>query len=164
MQPEQIATWSEMVPMQPTAALVAGVDLVIVRWPDAESVSVLYGRCAHRGAHLADGYVRGENLVCGVHNWDYRYRTGVSEYHNDERLHRFHAWIEDDGVWVDGDEILLWVKDNPQPYNRDDYQGAYQDAHGTPDEPYVSEIRELAGRPHSDRPPRRRGCDGSGPP
>ncbi len=145
MQPEQIATWSELVPLQPAGALVAGVDLVIVRWPDAESVSVMYGRCQHRGAHLADGYVRGENLVCGLHNWDYRYRTGVSEYHNDERLHRFHAWIEADGVWVDSDEILLWARDNPQPYNRSDYQGAYQDPHGTPDEPHVREIRELAG-------------------
>jgi glutamate synthase domain-containing protein 2/nitrite reductase/ring-hydroxylating ferredoxin subunit len=145
MQPEQIATWSELVPLQPAAALVAGVDLVIVRWPDADSVSVMYGRCGHRSAHLADGYVRGENLVCGVHNWDYRYRTGVSEYHNDERLHRFHAWIEADAVWVDGDEILLWAEDNPQPYNRDEYQGAYQDPHGTPDEPHIREIRELAG-------------------
>ncbi len=145
MQPERIATWSDLVPLQPVAALVSGVDLVIVRWQGAASVSVLYGRCLHRGAHLADGYVRGENLVCGVHNWDYRYRTGVSEYHNDERLHRFHAWIEDDAVWVDGDEILLWAKDNPQPYDRGTYQGAYQDPHGTPDEPYVSSIRELAG-------------------
>ena len=32
----------------PAAALVADVDLVIVRYDD--SVSVLYGRCAHRGA------------------------------------------------------------------------------------------------------------------
>jgi len=144
MQPEQIATWSELVPLTPAAAYVAGVDLVIVRWEDADSVSVLYGRCAHRGAHLADGYVRGENLVCGVHNWDYRYRTGISEYHNDERLHRFHSWIEDDGVWVDGDEVLLWAKDNPQPYDRTVYQGAYQDPHGTPDEPHVNAIRELA--------------------
>ncbi len=145
MQPEQIAVWSELVPLQPAAALVGGVDLVIVRWPDAEAVSVLYGRCLHRGAHLADGYVRGGNLVCGVHNWDYRYTTGISEYHNNERLHRFHSWIEDDAVWVDGDEILLWAKDKPQPYDRAAYQGAYQDPHGTPDEPYVAEIRELAG-------------------
>ena len=145
MQPERIATWSELIPLEPTGALVAGVDLVIVRWEGTDSASVLYGRCLHRGAHLADGYVRGDNLVCGLHNWDYRYTTGISEYHNEERLHRFHSWIEDDALWVDSDEIMLWAKDNPQPYKRDDYQGAYQDPHGTPEEPYVSAIRELAG-------------------
>ena len=31
----------------------------------------------HRGALLADGYVDGRNLICGVHGWDYRYDTGV---------------------------------------------------------------------------------------
>ncbi len=144
MQPQRIATWSELPQLKPTSALVAGVDLVLVRWKDADAVSVLYGRCLHRGAYLADGAIRGENLICGVHNWDYRYRTGVSQYQNDERLHRFHSWVEDDGVWVDADEIGEWAKDNPQPYDRDAYQGAYQDPHGTPEEPFVRQIRQLA--------------------
>ena len=44
----------------PVHALVAGVDLVIVRFDD--TVVVLYGRCAHRGALMADGYIDGNNL------------------------------------------------------------------------------------------------------
>lgn len=144
MQPTRIARWSKLAPLTPQGALVEGVDLVLIRWEDAEAISVLYGRCLHRGAQLADGRIEGENLVCGLHGWDYRYRTGVSQYHNDERLHRFHSWIEDDGVWVDTDEILLWVNDNPQPYDRNAYQGAFQDPQGTPDEPHVKEIRRLA--------------------
>ena len=145
MQPERIATWSELTSAEPFGAFVAGVDLVVVRWPDADSASVLYGRCLHRGALLADGHVRGEDLVCGIHNWDYRFRTGVSAYENSERLHRFHSWIEDGALWVDADEVALWAKENPQPYHRDTYQGAYQDPHGTPVEPFVKHIRELAG-------------------
>jgi phenylpropionate dioxygenase-like ring-hydroxylating dioxygenase large terminal subunit len=45
--------------------LVANVDLVVIRWPDEQKVSVLYGRCQHRGALLADGYipVANENSV-----------------------------------------------------------------------------------------------------
>jgi glutamate synthase domain-containing protein 2 len=93
---------------------------------------------------LADGYIEGQNLVCGVHNWDYRYDTGVSEYNNEESLAKFSAWIEDDAVFVDEDEILAWKKKNPQPYKRDEYQGTYQDIHGTEAEPYVGYIRELA--------------------
>lgn len=33
---------------------------------------------------MADGFIDGPNLICGVHNWDYRYDTGISEYNNDE--------------------------------------------------------------------------------
>ena len=51
---------------------------------------------------MSDGYVDGDNLMCGVHMWDYRLDTGVSEYSNDEALMRFKAWVEDDGVWVTG--------------------------------------------------------------
>ena len=53
------------------------------------TVSVLYGRCAHRGALMSDGYVDGDNLMCGLHGWDYRLDTGISEYNNSETLPKF---------------------------------------------------------------------------
>ena len=140
----RIATFSELDPARPTGAMVANVDLVIVRWPDAEEVSVLYGRCLHRGALLADGEIRGEDLICGVHQWDYRFRTGVSAYSNTERLERFSHWIEHDGVFVDEHEIREWERCHPQPYDRGAYQGVWADPHGTPDEPYNPWIREMA--------------------
>ena len=138
----KIADLSELNDREPVYALVANVDLVVIRYDN--EVSVLYGRCHHRGALLADGYIDGENLICGVHYWDYRYDTGVSEYQNTEHLAKFNAWIEGDTVYVDEDEIREWERQNPQPYHRDEYQGNYQDIHGTPEEPYVSEIQELA--------------------
>ena len=45
-----ISDWDDLEPQTPAYALVADVDLVIIRWPDEEEVSVLYGRCLHRGA------------------------------------------------------------------------------------------------------------------
>ena len=137
-----VANWEELEDRKPAHALVAGVDLVIVRFDD--DVSVLYGRCAHRGALMADGFVDGDNLVCGLHHWDYRLDTGVSEYNNSETLHRFDAWVEDGRVLVDEDEIAAWAKDHPQPYDRSAYQGAFQDPTGTADEPHVKYIRKLA--------------------
>ena len=140
----KIATWSELEDRQPTYAIVGEVDLVVVRFDD--DVSVLYGRCLHRGALLADGHVDGPNLICGVHQWDYRLDTGVSEYQNEEALYRFDSWInpEEDAVFVDEDEILLWAEDNPQPYVRDAYLGLYADVHGAEEEPYNNYIRGLA--------------------
>jgi glutamate synthase domain-containing protein 2/nitrite reductase/ring-hydroxylating ferredoxin subunit len=129
----------------PVYARVEDVDLVVVRWQDEDGISVLYGRCMHRGSLLADGSVEGHNLICGTHRWDYRYKTGVSEYHHDERLMKFTAWIDDNAVWVDADEIAAWAVDHPQQWNLDAYQGLYQDPTGTPDEPYIRDIQELAG-------------------
>lgn len=88
-----LTEWDKLPDREPQHALVADVDLVIVRFDDR--VSVLYGRCAHRGALMADGFVSGDNLICGVHNWDYRMDTGISEYNNSETLPKFNAWVED---------------------------------------------------------------------
>jgi len=145
-----IAKWDTLEPAQPTYALVSNVDLVVIRYTQdkQERVSVLYGRCHHRGALMADGSVVGQNLICGVHGWDYRYDSGVSEYNNAEQLHRFNAWIEqfegELSVVVDADEIGDWEQKNPQPYQRDDYLGTYADIHGAPEEPHVNLIQELA--------------------
>jgi len=137
-----IAKWHELEDRQPAYALVADVDLVVVRFDD--TVSVLYGRCAHRGALMSDGHVDGDNLICGVHGWDYRLDTGVSEYNNSETLPAFKSWVDDGQVMVDEEEIEEWAKQHPQPYNRDAYQGLYQDPHGIPIEPHVKLIRKLA--------------------
>ena len=65
-----IKKWEELEDRIPEHAIVADVDLVVVRFD--ELVSVLYGRCAHRGALMSDGSVDGANLICGVDGWDYR--------------------------------------------------------------------------------------------
>ncbi len=140
----KVAVWSELEDRAPAYALVAGVDLVLVRWDDR--VSALYGRCLHRGALMADGHVSGANLICGLHGWDYRLDTGVSEYDNAEALPKFAVWVEeeDDAVYVDEAEIGAWADRNPQPYQRDRYLGLYADVHGTPDEPHTRHIQHLA--------------------
>jgi len=138
----KVAIYSELADRKPAHALAGDVDLVIIRFDD--QLSVLYGRCAHRGALMSDGYVDGDNLICGVHYWDYRLDSGISEYNNAEALHKFSSWIEDDKVLVDEDELAIWSRNNPQPYNRSTYQGVYQDHTGTADEPHVKLIRQLA--------------------
>jgi nitrite reductase/ring-hydroxylating ferredoxin subunit len=138
-----VAAWSDLADRMPAYALVGNVDLVVVR--RGEDVSVLYGRCLHRGALRADGFVDGENLICGLHNWDYRIETGISEYNNAEVLRKFSSWRVDGKVLVDADEINAWEKDHPQPFRRDVYQGLYADLHGDPAEPHVALIQGYAG-------------------
>ncbi|NNF90942.1 MAG: Rieske (2Fe-2S) protein, partial [Boseongicola sp.] len=88
-----VAKLDDLPDRKPKYALVGEVDLVVVRFDD--EVSVFYGRCLHRGALMADGFVSGKNLICGVHYWDYRLDSGVSEYANDEALPKFQSWIDD---------------------------------------------------------------------
>ncbi len=137
-----IYNWHELEDRKPAYALVSNTDLVIIRYD--ENVSVLYGRCLHRGALMADGHIDGDNIICGVHNWDYLYDTGISEYNNKEVLHKFTAVVEDGRVWVDGAEIEAYEKESPQIVNRDEYLGAYEATHPADEEPKTAEIHQLA--------------------
>ena len=138
-----IAKLDELADRAPAYALVGEVDLVVVSVDD--DVRVFYGRCLHRGALLSDGFVRGDNLICAVHDWDYRLDTGVSEYANSEALQKFTSWVEDGDVLVDADEINDWAEAHPQPFNRDAYLGLYADiSHGTPEEPHNNLIQGYA--------------------
>ncbi|MFC6873409.1 glutamate synthase-related protein [Halobellus marinus] len=147
--PERVATWSDLPDREPRHVRVADVDLVVVRYD--EEVSVLYGRCLHRGVLLGDGRVEGDNLICGVHGWDYRVDTGISEYDNSEVLATFTAWVDeaDDAVYVDAAEVAEWAEDNPQPYEEPDQadSAANPEFYGEPDEeaePYTHYIQKLA--------------------
>jgi glutamate synthase domain-containing protein 2 len=140
----RIADWNDLEPLSPAYALVANVDLVVIRWQHEERASVLYGRCLHRGALMSDGSIEGKDLICGVHQWDYSYETGVSSYNPEEKLHSFQSWIEDGAIWVNEEEIAAWEKENPQPYNRDEYQGLYTALHGGAEDPHYQYIQHLA--------------------
>ena len=118
-----IAKLSQTPDRMPQYALVGEVDLVVVRF--GNDISVFYGRCLHRGALMADGFVSGNNLMCGVHYWDYRLDSGVSEYANNEALPKFTHWLDGDDILVDSDEIAGWAQANPQPFNRTAYLGLY---------------------------------------
>ena len=138
----EVANLSTLADRQPAYAMVSDIDLVIVKYDN--NVSVFYGRCAHRGVLMSDGYVDGDNLVCGIHYWDYRLETGVSEYNNEESLHKFNSWIEEGAACIDEDEVSAWAKEHPQKFNRDGYLGQYADTDPIETEDKVSEIQNLA--------------------
>lgn len=124
----------------PTYAFAGNVDLVVVRKRMTWSSSTAAG---HRGALLADGEVRGDNIVCEIHGFTFqpRVRAGLG---NRATLEPFTSWIEDGQALVDKDEIRAWERANPQRYDRDAYLGLYADFAGSPAEPYVRAIQELA--------------------
>jgi len=138
----KLCKFKDLKDKEPVGHQVNGLDLVVIRY--GKKVSVLYGRCLHRGALMADGFVDGDNIICGLHNWDYRIDTGVSEYNNEEALHKFYAEIKDGEVYVDEDEINDYLTENPQQFDRDAYLGQYADTNPQDTEPYNAYIKELA--------------------
>lgn len=142
IQPTKLIQLAALQNRKPTYASVQGLDLVVVRLE--EQISVFYGRCLHRGALLADGFIRGHNLICGLHNWDYRADSGVSEYNNNEALHKFTSENKDGWIWIDLSEIDAFLREHPQPFDPDSYQGKYADTHPEATEPYTGYIQELA--------------------
>jgi glutamate synthase domain-containing protein 2 len=138
----QLAKLNDLKEKEPAYALAENTDLVLVRYGD--QVSVLYGRCQHRGALMSDGAIVGEDLICGLHQWDYRYDTGVSAYNNSEKLHKFQEIFENGFVCVARQEVLDFQRDNPQPFQREIYQGLYADTHPESTEPFTGQIQKLA--------------------
>ncbi len=126
----------------PQYAEVNGLDLVVVFFKG--EYNVFYGRCLHRGALMSDGYLLDGNLICGLHGWDYRADTGISEYNNKEALHKFRSWLDGDAVHVDEEEINQYLIDHPQPFKKDEYLGRYADTHPESTEPYTNLIKELS--------------------
>ncbi|MBC8755521.1 Rieske 2Fe-2S domain-containing protein [Kordia sp. YSTF-M3] len=138
----EIAKISQLKEKEPTHALVLNTDLVIIKFE--KNISILYGRCLHRGALMSDGFIEGDNLICGLHGWDYRYDTGVSEYNDAEKLHKFTTHINGDIISVDETEIEAFQIQHPQPFKRDEYLGTYADTHPEATEPYTGFIKDLA--------------------
>lgn len=137
-----LAKLDELGDRKPLHRIVSNTDLVIIKYDNR--VSVLYGRCQHRGALMSDGRIVGQNLVCGLHNWDYRLDTGVSEYNNSEYLHKFHEVIKNGEVLIDFGEVKAFEVQRPQPFNREAYLGTYADTHPEETEPYTRYIGELS--------------------
>ncbi|MCK5454222.1 MAG: Rieske 2Fe-2S domain-containing protein, partial [Calditrichia bacterium] len=138
----EICKITELKDRRPKHIMIENIDLVVILYDS--TISVLYGRCLHRGALLSDGHIEGDNIVCGLHNWDYRFDTGISEYNNDESLYKFTAIIENESVIVDKDEVQNFAQNHPQPYNREEYLGQFDDTNPENTEPYTRYIKELA--------------------
>ncbi|BBZ01984.1 glutamate synthase [Mycolicibacterium chitae] len=138
----QVAALSDLPDNAPFAVVAAGVDVVLVR--RGADVAALYGRCAHRGALLADGHVDGNALVCDLHGWRYNVDSGVSPVNPAVALATFPAWVRDGAVYVDRSAIAEFARANPQPDRDDGYQGRWIQPADTAEERFNTQIHELA--------------------
>ncbi|MDF1699493.1 MAG: Rieske 2Fe-2S domain-containing protein, partial [Saprospiraceae bacterium] len=55
LSPVEVANFNDLEDRKPMGVLVENTDLVMVRFD--EKVSILYGRCLHRGGLLSGGHI-----------------------------------------------------------------------------------------------------------
>lgn len=117
----KVATWSALLDRAPVGVVVAGVELVVVRYCD--KVSVLEGRCPHRAALLATGQVDADHLVCREHGWDFRLEDGKSSCVAGEALCVFKAHIDAaaDAVLIDPRDVDAWKLAHPTAFQPDEF-------------------------------------------
>ena len=147
----EIATWSEVPDRTPIGVTVEGIDLVIVRRGDEHSV--LYGRCLHRGALLADGTIAGRRphlrpprlgLPHRLRRERVQQRRGAREVHQRRRGRR--------PLRRPRPRSCTSRCSHPQPFDPDVYQGYYHDPHMVPEEPFVDATSTSWPRTGSPRP------------
>ena len=110
--------------------MVDGIDLVIIRRGDEHSV--LYGRCLHRGALLADGTRRRATTCCAACTAGTTASTPASAPTTTPRRWRSSpAGSTATTCSSTRDEVAAFLMRHPQPFDPDVYQGYYQrPAHG----------------------------------
>lgn len=138
----RVASFDDLTSGQPRPVTVDGVDVVLVR--RGTGVSALHGRCPHRGALLGDGRVEGDLVVCGVHGWRFDSETGVSPVNPAVALTKFPAWVSDGGVYLDARSVAEFKRAHPATYEDDGYQSRWVTPADSADEPFVTQIHELA--------------------
>ncbi|MGE0341537.1 MAG: glutamate synthase-related protein [Porticoccaceae bacterium] len=138
----RVASLDDLTPDRPHPVTVGGVDIVLIRRGD--DVSALHGRCGHRGALLSDGRVDGDHLVCGVHGWRYDAESGVSPVNPAAALTKFPARVSDDEVYLDESAVSEFTRSDPTTYPDDGFQGRWIKPADSPEEPFVTQIHELA--------------------
>jgi glutamate synthase domain-containing protein 2 len=75
----------------------------------------LNNRCPHRGGQLGDGELKGSDLICPLHGWDFDVRTGISRYNTLDSVPTYPAVVRDGEVYISAADVPM------EPKEYDDY-------------------------------------------
>jgi glutamate synthase domain-containing protein 2 len=67
-----------------TTITVKGRDICLANFQG--EFFALDNKCPHRGGQLGDGELKGADVICPLHGWDFDVRTGISRYDHLDRV------------------------------------------------------------------------------
>ena len=94
----QVATVSEIAPGDSKAVSVNGRQMALFNVNGA--FYAIDDACPHRGAPLSEGYVKGEQVLCNWHCFDFHLRTGACEVVPELKVSTYEVKVEGEIVFV----------------------------------------------------------------
>ena len=79
-------------------------DEVLLVFPEGGSAVAIQTQCPHQEVALAEGEFDGKVLQCRAHHWEFDPATGAGLNPTECRLKRYRTKVEDDTVFVDGED------------------------------------------------------------
>ena len=64
------------------------------------SYYAIQNRCPHQSADLADGYLRGGQVYCPMHNWAFDIKTGAFGFNPNQRLRTYPVEIVNNEIFI----------------------------------------------------------------
>ncbi|MFQ5399851.1 MAG: glutamate synthase-related protein [Anaerolineae bacterium] len=108
-----VANVEECPPGSVVIATVNNTELALCNYEG--SFYALNNRCPHRGGQLGDGELRGSDLICPLHGWDFDVHTGISRYNTLDCVDTYETFVKDGKVYVNAANVPMEPKD-PEDY------------------------------------------------
>lgn len=105
----QVATIDGCPPGSVKTVTINNVDIALCNY--AGNFYALNNRCPHRGGQLSDGHLKGSDLICPLHGWDFDVRTGISRYNTLDGVATYPVTIQNGKVFLDERDIPSEPKD-----------------------------------------------------
>ncbi len=123
----------ELKKQNPLGKKILGKEVVIFQ-SESGKIHVLEDRCCHRNVNLSLGYVKGEQIKCAYHGWEFK---GNGDCHcipslpkenpvpSSVKVHSYHAHLKHNCVWVWFGEEKPDVSKIPPMNELDEYPFVY---------------------------------------
>ncbi len=95
----RVAAVSEIAPGASKAVTVNGNEIALFNL--AGQFYAIDNACPHAGGPLAEGEIKGENVVCGWHGWQFSIKTGTMTLNPRARVSTYPVKVEGNDIHVE---------------------------------------------------------------
>lgn len=97
--PVKVASVSEIAPGTSKAVTVNGNEIALFNLDG--TFYALDNACPHAGGPLAEGEIKGENVVCGWHGWQFSIKTGTMVLNPRARVSTYPVKVEGNDIYIE---------------------------------------------------------------
>lgn len=106
----------ELSPDRPVTVRVNERDIALARCGEGGAPHALDNQCPHGAGQLGDGTIRGEDIICPLHDFGCDLHTGIERDRRTERVAIYPARIEGAEVQIDAEAVPALQEDHDVSY------------------------------------------------